>query len=89
MKTLMMIAWLTGGAADGVSTHVALERGGREVVLSQSSPINTAIISGEMAGGAYGLNKLYKSHPKVAVSLGIAAGVFRSGIAAHNLRVTR
>ncbi len=89
MKTLMMIAWLTGGAADGVSTHVALGRGGREVVLSQSSPINTAIISGEMAGGAYGLNKLYQSHPKVAVTLGIAAGAFRIGIASHNLRVTR
>jgi hypothetical protein len=89
MKALMFTAWLTGGFADAHSTCQALAHGGREVVLTQSCRTNALVISGEMAAGSYGLNKLYASHPKLAVGIGIAAGVFRSGIAFHNLRVTR
>jgi len=89
MKTLMVIAWLTGGVADSQSTCAALARGGREVILTQSCSVNTLIISGEMAAGTYGLNKLYAKHPKLAVGIGIAAGAFRVGIAARNNRVQR
>ncbi len=87
MKALMFAAWLTGGIADSSSTCQALARGGREVVLTQSCGTNALIISGEMAGGVYGLNRLYKTHPKVAATIGIVAGAVRIGIASHNARI--
>ncbi len=89
LKAVMLGTFLTGGVLDASSTCQALAHGGREVVLTQSCSVNAAIISAEMAGGAYGLNKLYASHPRLAVTIGIAAGVFRASVAAHNLRVTR
>ncbi len=89
LKAVMLGTFLAGGAMDMQSTCQALGNGGREVVLTQSCRVNAAVISGEMAAGAYGLNKLHQTHPKLAVTLGIAAGLFRASVAAHNLRVTR
>jgi hypothetical protein len=89
MKTAMFLVWLTGGIADSSSTCQALARGGREVVLTQSCGANAAIIGAEMAAGSFGLNKLYRTHPKLAVGIGIAAGALRVGIAAHNQRIQR
>ncbi len=88
-KAVMLGTFLTGGVLDIKSTCQGLANGGREVVLTQSCGTNAAVISGEMAAGVYGLNKLHKTHPTLAVTIGIAAGVFRMGIASHNLRVTR
>ncbi len=89
LKAVMLGTFLMGGVLDASSTCQALAHGGREVVLTQSCRVNAAIIGAEIAGGSYGLNRLYASHPKLAVTLGIAAGIFRSSVAAHNLRVTR
>lgn len=89
MKTLMLITWLTGAVADEHTTCAGLMRGGREIVLTQSCAVNTAVITGEMVAGSYGLNKLYVRHPKLAAGIGIAAGAIRIGIAARNLRVQR
>lgn len=87
MKTLMIIAWLTGVGADAGSTAYALHRGGRELVLSQSTVVDTTIIAGEGVVGTWGLLRLYKTHPRLAVTVGVAAGIGRSLIAAHNIRV--
>lgn len=87
MKTLMIVAWLSGVGADAGSTAVALHRGGREAVLSQSMPVNGALLAGEGIGGTYGLLRLYRSHPKLAVGMAMVAGVGRSLIAVHNFRV--
>ncbi len=88
-KAVMLGTFLTGGVLDIKSTCQGLANGGREVVLTQSCGANAAVISGEMAAGVYGLNKLHKTHPTLAVTIGIAAGVFRMGIAAHNFGVKR
>jgi hypothetical protein len=87
MKALMLAAWLSGCGADGVSTAVALYHGAHEVILTQSTPVNTAIIGAEASIGVWDLNRLYRRHPKLAVGLGVAAGVGRSLIAVHNVRV--
>ncbi len=86
-KGVMLGAFLAGGVADATSTCTALARGGREAVLTQSCRANTAIIGAEMAAGSVGLSKLYQTHPKLAVGIGIVAGAFRIGVAAHNAGV--
>ncbi len=88
-KAVMLGTWITGGALDISSTCQGLANGGREVVLTQSCRTNALVISGEMVAGAYGLNKLHLTHPKLAVTLGIIAGVFRCSVAAHNFGVKR
>ena len=89
MKTLMIVAWLTGVGADAGSTVVALHRGGRELVLSQSAPLDVGVLAGEGITGTWGLVRLHRTHPKLAVGIGIAAGVFRSVIAVHNVRAVQ
>ena len=89
MKTLMVVAWLTGVGADAGSTAYALSHGGREVVLTQSTAVNSTVIAGEGIGGAYGLLRLYRTHPKLAVGIGVVAGIGRSLIAAHNVRTVQ
>jgi hypothetical protein len=89
MKTLMFVVWFGGFAADTSSTHFALNQGAHESVLSQKPWVNHVIIGGQAAGGAYGLQRFSKNHPKLAVTLGIAAGALRAGIAARNFSVAR
>lgn len=86
MHKLMLIVWLGGVGSDAVSTHIAMARGGRELVLTQSPIANDVIITSQAVGGAVLLDRLYQHHPKIAVTLGIVGGVLRGGIAAHNLR---
>lgn len=86
MHKLMLVLWLGGVGADAVSTHIALNRGGREIILTQSPIVNDAIIGGQAVGIAWGLEKLYKDHPKWAVGIGIVGGSLRATIAARNLR---
>ena len=85
----MIVAWLTGVGADAGSTAFALHRGGREAVLSQSTLITVGVLAGEGVGGTYGLLRLHRSHPRLAVTIGILAGVGRTFIAAHNVQVAR
>ena len=89
MKTLMFVVWFGGFTADTSSTHFALNQGAHESVLSQKPWVNHAIIGGEAAGGAYGLQRLSKKHPKLAVTLGIAVGALRAGIAVRNIQVAK
>lgn len=89
MKTLMIAAWLTGVGADAGSTAYALHKGGRELVLSQSAAVNTTIIAGEGTVGTWSLLRLYRTHPRLAVTIGVAAGIGRSLIAVHNIRVVQ
>ncbi len=85
----IIVAWLAGCGADATSTSFALNNGAREVVLTQSNLANGAIITGEASIGAYSLNKLYKTHPKLAMVIGIVASSARFGVAYHNIGVIR
>ena len=87
MKTLMFVVWFGGFGADAASTQHALKQGAQESILTQNSPVNHLLIGGEAAGGAFGLQKLSKHHPKVAIGLGLALGALRAGIAVRNVQV--
>ena len=86
MHKLMLIVWLGGVGMDGASTHIKMSQGYREAVLTQSIPANDAIIGVQAVGGAVMLEKLYKTHPKLAVTIGIVGGALRAGVGASNLR---
>jgi hypothetical protein len=87
MKTLMLAAWLTGTGADAVSTHIALNRGAREIVMSQNPIVNDCVVVGaEGVGGAFLLARLHRTHPKTAIVFGIFAGAGRSYIAYRNFQ---
>jgi hypothetical protein len=89
MKTLMFVMWIGGMSADTTSTQYALKQGAHETMLSQKPWLNHVLVGGETVGGAAGLNRLYRDHPKLAATIGIAAGAFRAGIAVRNMRVAR
>ena len=90
MFHLMLAAWLAGTTADAASTHLALDRGAREVVLSQSPVVNDVIVVGaEGVGGALLLARLHRTHPKLATVFGIAAGAGRTAIAYRNFQAAR
>lgn len=89
MKGLLLAAWIGGCGADAASTHVALTRGAHELILTQSPLGNDAIIAGQAVYGAWALERLYRRHPKLAIVVGISAGVFRASIATRNLRAAR
>jgi hypothetical protein len=86
---LMFVMWIGGMSADTASTHYALNQGAHETTLSQKPWVNHVLIGGETAGGAVGLNKLSKEHPKLAATIGIAAGALRMGIAMRNMHVAQ
>ena len=89
MKTLLIVAWLSGVGADATSTHLALKQGARETVLSQNVHLNDAIFAGEAVGGSVGLLKLYRTHPKLAVGLAVVSSAFRGTVAVRNAQAGR
>ena len=89
MKTLMFLAWLGGTGADAVSTHVALNHGAHELVMTQNPAVDDILIGGQAVGGAIFLARLHKTHPRTAVVVGVVAGSFRAYIAYHNIQAIR
>ena len=89
MKTLMFLAWLGGTGGDAVSTHVALNHGAHELVMTQNPAVDDILIGGQAVGGAILLARLHKTHPKTAIVAGILAGSFRAYITYHNVLAVR
>ena len=76
--------------ADATTTHVMLNRGGREVLLPTQNPwaIN-GIVAGEATAMTFGLTTLSKEHPKLAKTLTWTLIGVRGAIVAHNVRELR
>ena len=83
----LLTIWLTTCAADATTTHLALTRGAREVVLTQSPALNDALIGGEALVGAFGARHLSIDHPRVARWVLVGSIVARGLVVAHNVRV--
>ncbi len=45
MKSILLALLLSHGA-DAVSSHVAMQRGGQELILTQNSGVNAALLAG-------------------------------------------
>ena len=88
MKTILLGMWVSSFGCDGVTTHVALARGGveRNPLLTQNPIVNDAILGTEGVAGAYMLNRYFKNHPRIATAIamiGISTEVYAT---AHNIR---
>lgn len=90
MPTWLLAGFLSVQAADATSTAIALDRGAREVMLTQSTPLNTTLIAGSAAGQIWMLKKLEKKgHPKLAKWLMVSFTIAKAAVVAHNVRVIR
>jgi len=82
----LYIGFLGSATMDVLSTHLALQQGGREVVMSQS-PIGNDLMLGALAAGTtIALTKLAPKHPRLTKMLLIAATAWRTSVAIRNVR---
>lgn len=83
----LMIGYLAMSSADAVTTHVGLNMGAHELILTQSSVKNYAIIGASTVGTVLLTYKLRKQHPRVAKGILLAATCVRAAATANNIRV--
>lgn len=74
-------------AGDAASTHVALNKGARETILTQNQVLNDVFLAGESVGVSYALLNASKTHPKAAKIVGWSFIAIRGAVVAHNLHV--
>lgn len=87
MKTLLFLAWIGSCSADATTTHLALNRGAHEVVISQSPIADDAILGGLGIAGGLGARKLYQKHPKLAILITAVGVSIHTWAAIHNSQV--
>lgn len=89
LDKIAMASLVGGFATDGASTYKALDHGAREAnpLLPQNKYANMAGQAAYDAAIALTLNKLHKTHPKLASILGLAYGGVKIGVGVHNLGV--
>ncbi len=85
MKTVLLALLLSHGA-DAVSSHVAMQRGGHELVLTQHSGVNAALLAGTAVTSALAFKELRKSHPRWAWGLVIVDVAVHGLATQYNLR---
>jgi len=86
MKSILLALLLSHGA-DAVSSHVAMQRGGQELVLTQNSGVNAALLAGTAVTSTLAFKELRKAHPRWAWALVLADVGVHSLAALHNARI--
>lgn len=77
-------------ALDGVTTHQALARGGREVLIpSQNEVVIQSVLAAQAVGFDWALGKLGKQHPTAARNLRIVLIASRAVVVASNINQLR
>lgn len=86
----ILTAYIASFTADAATTHVALQKGAVEVVFPTQNPwVIDGIVAGEAVTGHALTKHLYKDHPKLAVTIAIAATAVHGYAAIHNIHVMR
>ncbi len=85
MKTILL-ALLFSHGADAISSHVAMQRGGRELILTQNSGVNAALLAGTAVTSALAFEELRKSHPRWAWGLIVVDVAVHSVATAYKAR---
>lgn len=90
MFPLMLTFWLGAVGADCTSTHVVLNRGGRETVFPSQNPwVIDGVFGGSAVYTTYNLTKWREKHPKLVWTYVIAGTVAHTWAAVHNTQVAR
>ncbi len=84
-----LAAWLTMCAGDATTTHIGLNRGAQETLVTQNPWVNDGIVAGAATGVAFGTHHLHRDHPKLAIGLLVTATVIRGFVVVNNARVLR
>ena len=79
--------WLAIMAGDAVTTHVGLQLGAQERLLSQNPWVNDGLIAGEAGAMFYLTKKYYKQRPKTAIAVLAVFMLYRGWIDVHNYGV--
>jgi hypothetical protein len=78
MTPLLFAGWLAAFGGDAVTTHLALQQGGREFTLpSQNHAVVEGLLAGECALGYWAYRKYHPTHPKLTRVL------YFVGVSAH------
>lgn len=80
MSHLFLTAWLLAFTGDAASTHVALNRGAHEVMMTQNPYIDDGLLAAQAVIGALILEKIAKTHPKATRIVGVL-GIVSHGTA--------
>lgn len=90
MFPLLLSGWLGSVGLDAGSTHVALTRGARELIMPTQNPwVIDAVYSGAGVSTAYTLTRWHKTHPNWVKVYLISGIVLHSWATVHNVRVAR
>ena len=85
MKTILL-AYLLSCGADATTTTIVLKHGGREVELPTQNPyVIDGLTAGQAVGVAGMLVRLHRTHPKLAVGMGLLSVGVRGFVVAHNV----
>ncbi len=87
---ILLLSYLLLSGADATTTHIALNRGGREVLWPTQNPY---LIDGLTAGQAIGVTglatTLHKGHPRLAVGMLVVSTVVRGVVVVSNIHQMR
>ena len=85
MKAIILAYILLSGA-DAATTTIALKHGGREVLLPTQNPaLIDALTAGQAASVSLALVRLHRTHPKLAVGMGLLSVGIRGFVVTHNV----
>jgi|KBSMisStaDraftv2_1062788.scaffolds.fasta_scaffold374837_2 hypothetical protein len=86
MKPLLLSWWVLCGA-DAATTHHIVTTGGREVILPTQNPyaIDGVLLTQAFAAD-HALRNVARTHPRLAIGLGVGLVAVRGFAVAHNLR---
>ncbi len=89
MKALLL-AYLLLSGTDATTTHIALNRGGREVMWPTQNPY---LIDGLTLGQAVGViglvTTLHRGHPRLAMGMLVVSTVIRGAVVVSNIHQMR
>lgn len=87
MNGLLLAGYLSLFAADASTTHIALNRGAHELLLTQSPSVNDGLTAAEAGSLWWATARIQRRWLRWTVRLSIA-GV-HGAVAAHNMSVIR
>lgn len=87
MNGLLLAGYIALFASDGATTHIALNRGAHELLLTQSPSVNDGLLAAEAGSLWWATAKIQRPWLRWTVRLSIA-GV-HGAVAAHNMSVIK
>jgi len=87
---VLLLAYLLSSGADAITTHYALNHGGREVMWPTQNPwLIDGLTAGQAAATTELVSKLHRSHPRLAITMGVISVAIRGAVVVSNIHQLR